>query len=150
MLKTFLAAFAVLLAVGCAFDGPEAEDVGGATQAQTPTCFVAMHTLLVYANPFKPGTDVYEVKTMNLGAVSCPYKVQLERIVDGVGEGTPVEQRSSLGPYNFSTGTPSHMSSKVWSHIGDWRRCRFRVWYKFKEQYPNGSETWHVSQDRSC
>lgn len=143
----FFSLFVALLLGACSFDASEAvqeptaepaEPVGTLEQAQTPPCFITAHTN--HTQPGFNGTRTFSVKAMNLGDVTCPYKLSVEIYKNGAYYGAAPLQSNNAGlaPYNFATGTPTK------THLPSFAvtlPCAYRIWWKYKP-YISGNEVW--------
>ncbi len=157
MKKLFLSfLFILCLASGCTQEVVDADSddsyprIGQKQEPQSagpcfPTNWSAVDNPTPTANVRK-----YEWKVMNIGTISCPYKTQVEvtKANGTVVPGSVFTSPGSLAPYNPTTSGPKHSYVQP-LYAGD-GTCTYKLWYKYKPFYPNGTEDWFYEGPYYC
>ncbi len=141
---------ACILAIGasavaaCAFDPAEGE--GGAPSAEvsqpqsaTP-CYPYAFSSWTFPSPPSTSNVRVSMKIRNMGTVTCPVKISVDMyqhpLDSGVDFATPV-----YGPFTLQANEANEQL--IHGHYAPFgRRCYYRIWAKYRPDYPNGSEVW--------
>jgi hypothetical protein len=147
MKALFFSLFAALLCAACAFE-PAAESLhdefafesaGTVHQANHTACFISQYS---HQSGY---SRLFHVKAMNAGKAACPFKASIDVYQNGAYLGsTPVISLSSLAP--FSPGPPPVVRSFAQSFPVS-GACEYDLWFKYKPNYPSGSEQWFRMAD---
>jgi hypothetical protein len=146
----FAGLFAGLLVAGCALEttepplGPHAapgEPVGTLEQAQSGPCYIE---LITNAPTYRDGNDlVFTLTHRNAGTVGCTYKFSVDVFTSPF---TPPGNFWSASPvYNGTFLQPGQSAPRVARVPNVFAPCFYRVFQKYKPNYPSGSETWFVA-----
>lgn len=137
--------FLSVFVAGCT---AEIEDAGSVElAADIQPCNIQVHSVpgVVFNAGFT--TAIARVNALNSGWAACPYKVSFDfyKPVGNVwllDHSSSVISRPAIETNNISP-VDTQQDSASYSRTPSVLPCKYKIWYKFKNQYPNGSETWH-------